>query len=136
MEPRTPDFSYQDQLLNRAYDQDEELQRIIIQSRQEYMENEKARKKIEKKKNELQKLLAVPIARMTLWRNTTNNTEEKECLRHILNILYIKTHVDRDDDDIYIPEESKEDLKNFLEKYTKQSHLYRNVYDVCLEYME
>jgi len=134
--PRTPDFSYQDQLLNGAYDQDEELHRIILQSRQEYMDNEQVRKQKEQRKKELQKLLAVPVSRLTLWKRTTDNKEEKECLHHLLNILYIKTHVDRDDDDINIPEDSKQDLKNFLETFIKNSKLYKDVYEVCLECLE
>lgn len=135
-QPRTPDFSYQDQLLNGSYDQDEELHRIIIQSRQEYMEKEKVRKQTEEKKKRLQKLLAVPISRLTLWKKTTSNEEETKCLHHLLNILYIKTHVERDDDDINIPNDFIPDLKDFLEKYIKQSKLYRDVYEVCMECIE
>lgn len=134
--PRTPDFSYQDQLLGQAYDQDEELHRIIIQSRKEYMEREEIRRQTERRKKELQKLLAVPISRLTLWKKTTTHDEEKQHLHHILNIMYIKTHPERDDDDIHIPQECIEGLKEFLRKYIKPSQLYKDVYTECLTTLE
>lgn len=134
--PRKPDDFIQDRLLsNSAYDQDEELHKIIIQSRNEFMEQEKQRIEKEHFKKELKKQLAVPISRLTLWKNTTTDPEEKQCLHHILNILYVKTHPDRDDDDIAIPYESVEKLQYFLDMELKPSKLYHLVYDVCIGFM-
>lgn len=132
MEPlRSPDFAFQDQLLSSAYDQDEELHKIILQSRQEYMEREQQRLLQEQEKIYLKKCLAVPISRLNLWKRTTAIEQEKRCLHHVLNILYIKTHPERDDDDIDVPMEWRADVQEFLEKNIKPSPLYRKVYEVC-----
>ena len=131
MEPlRSPDFAFQDQLLS-GYDQDEELHKIIIQSRQEYMEREQQRLRQEQEKIHLKKCLAVPISRLNLWKKTTTVEQEKKCLHHLLNILYIKTHPERDDDDIDVPMEWRADVQEFLEKNIKPSPLYQKVYEVC-----
>lgn len=131
MEPRSPDFAFNDQLLDQ-YD-DDELQQIIIKSRQEYMEQEKQRQEKEKQKLGLKKKLAIPVSRLTLWKNTTLKEEEKRCLGHILNILYIKTHPDRDDDDINTPDECVEELKSFIDRFIRPSRLYQDVYTVCMD---
>lgn len=129
--PRSPDFAFQDQLLSSAYDHDEELHKIMIQSRQEYMEREKQRLQREQEKIHLKKSLAVPISRLNLWKKTTTVEQERECLHHVLNILYIKTHPDRDDDDIHVPVEWRMAVRDFLEKHLKPSPLYQKVYQVC-----
>lgn len=131
MEPPRP--SFQDQLLSGAYDPDEELHRVILESRQEYMRQEQHRIQREQQKAQLQKSLAVPVSRLKLWHRTTTQEEEKQCLHHILNILYILTHPDRDEDDISIPPEWVQPVKEFLEKHLHPSPLYQQVYDVCLE---
>ena len=133
MEPsRSPDFAFQDQLLS-GYDQDEELHKIILQSRQEYMEREQQRLQQEQEKKDLKKCLAVPISRLNLWKKTTTVEQERECLHHVLNILYIKTHPDRDDDDIHVPVEWRMAVRDFLEKHLKPSPLYQKVYQVCFQ---
>lgn len=134
MEPlRTPDFAFQDQLLTETYDHDEELHKIILQSRQEYLEQEKQRRQREQQKINLQKNLAVPISRLHLWKKTCSNKQEKQCLHHILNILYIKTHPERDDDDIHIPTEHQQEILAFLDKNIKPSPLFQQVYEICTE---
>lgn len=130
--PRSPDFAFQDQLLS-GYDQDEELHKIILQSRQEYMEREQQRLRQEQEKNDLKKCLAVPISRLNLWKRTTLIEQEKQCLHHVLNILYIKTHPDRDDDDIDVPVEWRMAVRDFLEKHLKPSPLYQKAYQVCFQ---
>jgi len=134
--PRSPDFAFHDQLLNGDYEQDEELHKIILQSRQEYMESENKRRQREQEKIYLKKKLAVPMSRLNLWKRTTAVEQEKQCLHHIMNILYIKTHPDRDDDDIHVPPEEKEKVLEFLEEYIRPPKLYQEVYDVCKECLE
>jgi hypothetical protein len=133
--PRSPDFAFQDQLLNGDFEQDEELHKIILQSRQEYMEHENKRRQREQEKIHLKKKLAIPISRLSLWKRTTLVEQEKHCLHHIMNILYIKTHPDRDDDDIHVPWEDREQVLEFLKQYIRPSKLFREVYDVCMEYV-
>lgn len=134
--PRTPDFAFQDQLLYGDFENDEELHKIIIQSRQEYLEREQTRRQQEQEKIHLKKKLEVAISRLHLWRRTTINEQEKTCLHQILNILYIKTHIDRDDDDIDVPLECRHDILEFLELHLKPSKLFRDVYEVCLPYLQ
>lgn len=131
--PRSPDFAFQDQLLSSAYDQDEELHKIILQSRQEYMEREQQRLQREQEKIHLKKCLAVPISRLNLWKRTTFIEQEKQCLHHVLNMLYIKTHPERDDDDIDVPIECRVNVREFVEKHLKPSPLYQKVYKVCVQ---
>ena len=130
--PRSPDFSFQDKLLTNTYDQDEELHKIILESRREYMEQEKQRLQREHEKNHLKKCLAVPMSRLHLWKRTTSVEKEKQCLHHVLNMLYIKTHPDRDDDDIDVPMEWRMDVREFIEEHLRPSPLYQKVYEVCM----
>lgn len=129
MEPPRP--SFQDQLLSGAYDPDEELHKVILESRQEYMRQEQQRVQREQQKSNLQKCLAVPVSRLKLWHRTTTQEEEKKCLHHILNILYILTCPGRDEDDLHIPPEWVQPVQEFLEKHLQPSPLYQQTYEVC-----
>lgn len=135
MDERTPDLQYNDRLMDGIYDQDEELHKIILQSRQEYMEQEKKQKQRQLKKQLLQKQLAIPMSRLRLWQKTTMNEEEKTCLHSVLQILFIKTHPDREDEEINIPPEKVEILKHFLTNHLQSSKLYTMVYTTCMEYL-
>jgi len=136
MEPRSPDFSFQDRLLSNNHEQDEELHEVIIRSRQEFMEQEKKRQNVEKIKKEFQKRNAVAISRLKLWKQTTTKEDERLCLHHLLNVLYIKSHPDRDDDDICVPDDIRNDLRQFLEQQIRPSKLYREIYDTCVECLD
>lgn len=131
-EPRTPDTYYNDQLMNGHYDQDEELHKVILQSRQEYMEHEQQRLQKEEKKKQLQERLAVPMARLSLWKRVATEKDERECLHHILNVLYIRTHTDRDDEDAYFPDGSTEKVRLFLDQHLKKPPLFQEAYHICL----
>jgi hypothetical protein len=134
--PRSPDFSFQDQLLSGTDGLDEELHKIILQSRQEFIEQEQLRRQREQEKLHLKECLAVPISRLHLWKRTTMVKQEKQCLHHVLNMLYIKTHPERDDDDIHVPPEHREEVLDFLEQHIKPSKLFQHVYEVCKQYFE
>lgn len=132
-EERSPDLYYNDRLLNSQYEQDDELHKIIIQSRKEFLEQEKKRLQKEKEKRDLQKRLAVPIARLHLWKKTSTNQDEIDCLHHILNLLYIRTSPDRDDDDAIMPEEHMEKVRSFLDQHLKPPPLFQEAYKICME---
>lgn len=134
MEPPRP--SFQDQLLSGAYDPDEELHRVILESRQEYIRQEQQRAQREQQKLHLQKDLAVPVSRLKLWHRTTTQEDEKQCLHHILNLLYTLTNPDRDEDDLSLPPEWAQPVREFLEKHLRPSPLYQQTYGVCHEALE
>lgn len=129
---RTPDTYYNDRLLQSSFDPDEELHQVILQSRQEYMEREKKKLKRKQQQQNLQKRLAIPIARLTLWKNTTPHMEEQEHLETILHFLSLKMNPDIDGEES-IPLEMTTNLHSFLEQYLKPSKLYQEIYDICIE---
>lgn len=134
MEERTPDLQYNDQLMDRFHDQDEELYKVILQSRQEYLEQETKKQQRLLQKQQLEKKLAVPMSRLRLWQKTCSSEEEKTCLHYILQILFLSIHPDCDQDDIHIPPEHLTTIQNFLQQHFKASKLYTDVYKLCVEY--
>lgn len=132
-EERNPDLYYNDRLLSTPYDQDDELHKIIIQSRNEYLEQERKMHQKKEEKRNLQKRLAIPISRLYLWKKTSTNQDEITCLDLILNLLYIRTTPDRDDDDATIPEEHMDKVRSFLVQYLEKPPLFREVYQICME---
>jgi hypothetical protein len=123
-EERTPDPYYSDRLMSGP-DLDEEMMRIIELSRKEYAEQEARRIQREKRQMALRERLAVPVARLKLWKETTTNTHEQSCLRRLLALLYAKTHLDDDDDDD--DDCLDDDLRSFLEAHLAPSPLYKEV---------
>lgn len=138
MEPiRPPDNLVHDQLLQGDYEQDEELHRVIIQSRQEFLEQEEQRKRQEREEQqkrqeqeEQRKRLAVPISRLVLWKNTTQLENEQDFLHHILFLLG------------HFPEPPlsrrppKKLFQQFLDKHFQASTLYKEVYEICSKSLE
>jgi hypothetical protein len=114
---------------------DEELQKVILQSRQEYQEQEKKQKQRQLQKQQLAKQMAVPLSRLRLWQRTSQDEHEKTCLHHILQILFLSTHPDYEEEDISIPPEQKQDLFEFLQQHFQSSTLYTNVYKTCLPHL-
>lgn len=136
-EERSPDLYYSDQLMTGSYDQDdEELYKVILQSRREYLEQEKLRKQVQLNKEQLQKQLAVPLSRLKLWQKTTLLEEEKLYIHYILQILSLKTSLDEEQEHfVFIPPEHVQPFKTFLSLHFKASNLYKDVYKVCIEYL-
>lgn len=133
MEPRIPDIQYNDRLMDRF--DDEELQKVILQSRQEYQEQEEKKRQHQLQKQQLEKQLAVPLSRLRLWQRTSRDENEKTCLHHILQILFFTTHPDYEEEDISISPEQKPDLLEFLQQHFQSSSLYSKVYEICLPYL-
>lgn len=128
-ELRTPDSIYSDRLMQSSFDPDEELHKVILQSRQEYLELEKVRLKKKQWKQNLQTRLAVPMARLALWKKTTVHPEEQQHLETILHFLSLKMDPDVDEESICLEKTSSFCL--FLEKNLKASKLYQEIYDIC-----
>jgi hypothetical protein len=131
-EERTPDPQYHDRLMSQPYDTDEELHRVILQSRREYQEQEQQRRQKEHDKQQLRQRLAVPISRLTLWKNRSTHDDERECLHHILNLLYVRTHPDRDDDDACVPAGQVGRVRSFLDQHLRTPPLYQEAYQICM----
>lgn len=128
-EPRSPDHYYNDVLLPTNYDTDAELNLILEQSRNEYLALEKARME----KEALKTRLSVPISRLVLWKNTTLHANEKHFLSLIIHILRACTS-ESDHQDIGVIHDM-DGLRSFLDIHLKSSPLFREVYQVCQEYL-
>lgn len=130
-EPRTPDPSYNDMLLPSHHhddNTDDELARILEQSRNEYL----ALEQIRLQQEALKSRLSVPISRLVLWKNTTTHPDEKECLEQILHILHVSTASDHMGIGVI---KDIDRLRLFLDTHLQPSPLFKETHQVCMQYL-
>lgn len=132
---RLPDRSRNDCLLPDLNGQDLELAEVIARSREEYMAAEIERRARLERKTEWRRKLAVPISRLQLWKASTVDQGERECLQDVLRFLEMLVDPETNFYDLEFPRGRKPTVARFMRLQLEGSELYRPVCEACLPYL-